>query len=264
MARSVKKKTFIKWYIPKLLGIYIPLTIVNIITVAIGYRTASVSLFLFSININLWYVPAVAIWYVLYYFLIKYAERYRHAAIAVVLVIYVICYLQCDTSAFFVEPMIRFRLMYGFVAMILGYDLRAYWLKKEHTSEGIKEGLAAVLFCGGFLITKLLMNRVGIVMRMQFLTQVFGVGFAYFAMQAGYLMEGKIQKLPMAVKKIYGVVSQSSLEIYLVQFAIIGYLKPLMFPLNFVIIIVAVVAAGMIVHWGSELIIDAMCKRVIR
>ena len=33
------------------------------------------------------------------------------------------------------------------------------------------------------------MNRVGIVMNMQFFTQMFGVDFAYFAMRKEYMME---------------------------------------------------------------------------
>ncbi|WP_270493864.1 hypothetical protein [Eisenbergiella porci] len=58
--------------------------------------------------------------------------------------------------------------------------------------------------------------------------------------------------------------SQSSLEIYLVQFAIISYLKPLLFPLNFALIVVGVVAAGMAVHWVSELITRTMNKGIMK
>ena len=53
LVSSVKKKDFLPWWSKKVIRLYIPLAIVNIITVIIGFRSASVSLFLFPIMINL-------------------------------------------------------------------------------------------------------------------------------------------------------------------------------------------------------------------
>lgn len=59
---------FLYWWFNKVIRLYIPLTVVNLLTVLIGYRQASFMLFLFPISINLWYVPAIAMLYLFYYF----------------------------------------------------------------------------------------------------------------------------------------------------------------------------------------------------
>ena len=71
LVKSVQKENFFPWWLKKVIRLYIPLSIVNLVTVLIGYRTPSIKLFLFPININLWYVPAITILYILYYFILR-------------------------------------------------------------------------------------------------------------------------------------------------------------------------------------------------
>ena len=111
----------------------------------------------------------------------------------------------------------------------------------------------SVLSCIGFLITKILVNQVSLIMKLQFMTQVFGVGFAIFALMAGNCYEEKISKaMSTKVGKIIRLVSKCSLEIFLVQFAIIEYLKPIVFPVNMILIVMAIVLIAWIVHLVAE------------
>lgn len=66
LVKGVQKDNFFPWWGKKVIRLYVPLTIVNLITVIIGYRHVTVSLFLFPININLWYVPAITMLYIVY------------------------------------------------------------------------------------------------------------------------------------------------------------------------------------------------------
>lgn len=71
LVKSVQKEKFFPWWLKKVMRLYIPLSIVNIVTVLIGYRTPSIMLFIFPININLWYVPAITVLYIAYYLIIR-------------------------------------------------------------------------------------------------------------------------------------------------------------------------------------------------
>lgn len=168
-------------------------------------------------------------------------------------------------NEFFVEPEIWFRALYGFIAMLIGsliYDKKGSELIK---SKRLLSLLMAVSMCGGFLIMKLLMNRIPILINLQFMTQVFGVAFAAFMMLAGIGYEEEIKKLMGTMfGKLIGIISTCSLEIYLVQFAIIFYMKEIMFPINLVAIVLIVIGAAFIVHQVSNMINKILISRVER
>lgn len=106
---------------------------------------------------------------------------------------------------------------------------------------------------------KLLLNRVPMLMRFQFMTQVFGVAFAVFMMLAGLGYEQRIQVfMKTRIGKVVELVSTCSLEIYLVQFAIIGYLKEIVFPVNLIVIVAIILVAAYMVHKVSQVIYVAM------
>lgn len=252
LVKSVQRESFLPWWAKKVIRLYIPLTLVNVVTVLLGFRKASISLFLFPITINLWYVPAVSFLYILYYFVLHKLGGMQEAkvkAVAFVAVIYVIVYFFSFKDVFFVEKEIIFRLLYCFSAMMLGSII---YEKKNH--ENIKSMrclwlLLGVASCGGFLIMKLLMNRVLLFIKLQFMTQIFSVTFACFMMLAGLGYEQKIQELMKTwIGRILAMISRCSLEIYLVQFAIIGVFKGVVFPLNFVLIVGVIIISAEVIH----------------
>ena len=257
-------RRFTDWYLKKLIRLYVPLTIVNLITVAIRFREASISLFLFPININLWYVPAIAVLYILFYLVMTYWPGKRPIVIGITIAVYALLYIFAyDKSSFFVEPVIWFRLLYGIIAMMIGSYIREYYdsEKEKRNKSAVLYGGVGVLSLGAFLVVKLLLSRVDIIMQMQFLTQVFGVAFAAFSMLCGCNCEGLCKKvLSTRIGTVIGVISKNSLEIYLAQFAIIAYLKNIMFPVNLIAIVIAVVAAGAAVHSVSEKVIHKILK----
>lgn len=267
LVSSVKKQDFFLWWIKKIIRLYIPLTIVNVITVIIGFRSASISLFLFPIMINLWYVPCVAVLYIPYYMLLKKAigGGYRVCAILLTVVAYIGLYFVRFRNEFFVEPEVWFRALYGFIAMLIGsliYDNRESKLIK---SKRLLSLLMAAFMCGSFLIMKLLMNRVSILIDFQFMTQVFGVAFAAFMMLAGIGYEEEIEKLMgTMIGKPIEIISKCSLEIYLVQFAIIHYMKKAVFPINFVAIVLSITGTAFVIHQVSNMTNKLLISRIER
>ena len=261
LVRSVEKERFLPWWIKKVIRLYIPLTIVNAITVIIGFRKVSWMLFLFPIN-TLWYVPVIALLYIPYFAVMRAESNcnkaisirggYCGTAIMLTLVIYVISYLLHYKNSFFVEPEVGFRVLYGFIAMLLGAIV---FIKRDAVAA--KRGwiymVLSALSCIGFLGAKLLINRISIAMKLQFMTQVFGVSFAIFALIAGLCYEEKIAIfLSSKLGALIGMISKCSLEVFLVQFAIIDFLKPLAFPVNILLIIVAILLVAWVVHIVSD------------
>lgn len=273
LVRGVQTK-FLPWWLKKVIRLYIPMTIVNIIMVLIGFRNPSVHLFLFPIDNPLWYVPAISLLYIPYYVVLNLDKKkgggkipggLRGAAIAAAAAIYIAVYIINYRNEFFVEPDVWFKPLYGFIAMMLGslvYDNRE---KLEASGRGALFITGSVLCCGGFLVTKLLVNRISFFMSIQFMTQVFSVAFAVLALCAGICCEKKLKGFMQTVPgKAFGLISCASLEIYLVQIAIIRYLRVFAFPINLLLIIAAIAVCAFAVHFVSVRLTKALTGVLFR
>ena len=60
------------------------------------------------------------------------------------------------------------------------------------------------------------------------------------------------------------IISKCSLEIYLVQFAIIYYMKKVIFPLNLVAIVLIVTGTAFVVHQVSNMTNKLLISRIER
>ncbi len=162
-------------------------------------------------------------------------------------------YLVRYRNEFYVEPEIVFRALYGFIGMMIGslaYDRKN---KLTKLNKGLWFLFASIFCCCGFLGMKLSMSHIVIAIKLQFMTQVFGVGFAVFSLLTGLCYEKKIQTFMKTIPgKLFGVISTCSLEIYLVQFAIIDYIRSVAFPANLLLILVTIIVVAWIIHITSE------------
>ena len=252
LVKGCSEYNFFPWWKKKVMRLYIPLTLVNVVTILIGFRTASISLFVFPIGINLWYVPAISIFYIFYYFIIRKfrSDIYKIVTIFFIIVIYAINYVMQYRNEFFVEPELTFRLLYGFTAMLIGSLIYDHRNSNTFKTKRIMWLILGIGSCGGFLFVKLFINYGFLIfIKIQFITQVFGVAFALFMLLAGIGYENDIRKLMKTwIGKILRKVSTYSLDIYLVQFVIIYYLKNIIFPINFILITVLIFLSAMILH----------------
>lgn len=168
-----------------------------------------------------------------------------------------ITYVLRYKDTFFVEPEICFRLLYGSTALIIGsliYDKRDDVYIKDFRQIWLVLGLCS---CGGFLFMKLFMNKFSLLMHVQFMTQIFSVLFAGFLLMAGIGYEQETKNLMRTkIGNIISHISRCSLEIYLVQFAIIGYFKEMVFPANFILILIVIMATAEAVHYISCNLVD--------
>lgn len=248
-----KATKFIPWYFNKIIRLYIPLTIVNIITVIAGFREASCSLFLFPVS-QLWYIPSIVILYAVYFAVNKWLSKYRLLFIGVDLIIYVILYIFVfDTSVFFVDRRIEYLIIYGFIAMMIGSYISEYDqpMEKRRSLLCLAGSMMSIV---AFLAVKLMINAgMNIALKLQFLTHVTSMSFAttFFCAMKGLEKEVTAILERIRLKDVVLTISKCTLEIYLIQYIFIDFLIGLPFPVNFMLTCVSIICAGMIIHFLS-------------
>ncbi len=262
--KSGEKDKFISWYFPKIVRLYISLFIVNVVLVSIGYKKASLELFFFPINDNSWFIPCIMILYVAIYLFIK-NKVLAYFLLLTDICVYIYEYVFVfEHNDFFVEKIFDFRLFYGLVAAFIGTLLRQYIdkINSIQSKKGIMFIVISLLSMMGFLVTKVLISSgSAIALHLQFLTQLLSmifaaslfVGIASFDIKLENIMKDTI------AGKVVSIVGLSTLEIYLVQFVIISKIKSLIFPLNFVLIIISVIFVALILH----IVCDGIYKKMI-
>ena len=77
-----------------------------------------------------------------------------------------------------------------------------------------------------------------------------------FIMFAG--IDGKLEKMPKWIKAIITFISTMTLEIYLVQYAIIPRTNVLGFPINWIIITATIAVSAIALHYVSKLAISGI------
>ena len=244
---------FCSWFIPKVLRLYIPLFIINIITVAVGYRKPSLELFFFPIN-EVWFIPCIVVLYLVYYFAIKY-KALLYLSLLIDFAAYIVLYCSFDLHVFFVEKQLIFRYLYGFIAMMIGAFIKSSNIVIEDKAKSIS--LVAISLFGimGFLGIKLGTSEgIAIALFMQFLTQVFSILFATCVFVGLSYYNDKIERFMRnsVVGKLTYYISICTLEVYLVQFVLIANIKEIFFPLNFVLIIIAITFSALLLHVVSN------------
>lgn len=271
LANMKEDVRFSKWYFPKLLRLYIPLYIVRLIELLLGYVKINSlrSFFMNFIFPGSWFGGSMVILYVLYFVLVKYwlkGESSRR--IGIVLKVCMVCYCILFAAKpgiatwsiqslkieepFSVETPYLITQFIWLSCMVIGYWLRKTGLtaKKNYPMIG---GLAfsVLTFLGQRLLTR---ND-----RYMVLEVILGPLYICFALSAFLLLskwEGWCQKLLETLGgKLIKIISICSLEIYYIQFMWIVWLKDLLFPVNLILLFAAIIASAYAVHCLSQAIV---------
>lgn len=259
---------FSTWYLNKIIRLYIPLTIMNIVNVFVGYRKPSLELFLFPIN-RYWFIPVIVILYFLLYFIMKYYKKYRMQIILLDLTIYIAIYYLCfNRKEFFVERHFYFLILYGLIAMVFGSYIR------ENLQSIMKFSLKKSLFYFllsiggviGFLGMKLWIETGAyLALELQFLTQVSSLLFAV-SILLGIPSQERLC-IKVINNNVYGKIIKNlgtaTLEIYLVQYVIINDFRNIVsFPFNFIFLILFIYFAGLLLKLVDKKIINNLIRGI--
>lgn len=269
------KDNFIKWYGKRIQRIYPAVWIITVVYLVLGFYHAGSGKELFELLIYPTYyhfVASIMVLYIIYYviiFMLKRFGRNRSRLLKLYMVvvfgIYVLIYLiNYDKSYYHIdsvyEPLIRFLF---FESMLLGA-----WFREKSTIITAKirksDWIGTIVLFGIYFASKLMFSRYELLAPYQILNQIvlFGLLFYIFRLFAG--MEQYYEKLPKVVGIIANNVSGITLEIYLVQYALIPRLNILGFPVNFILVTMGIWITAMILNKLSSSVINGISNAVRR
>lgn len=250
------------WYGKKLVRLYVPLTLVNIFLMFV-HRSRIDSILKWIGVTHYWFVPAIAIIYILMYFAIKNinAKTYwggAFASVAVYALLYV--YYYSISNPFDVDAHFLQRLALGVMEMYIGVGLRIYFGRLKKMRFPFCKGILMGLLYGVALIGWKL--SIGLFYRGQFLQHACAIAFALCMFSWGAQNEERIGKFlsETGVGLLVQQISGLSLEIYLVQLPVMEDFKGLVFPVNLAVILSLIGICAVALAKLSAVIVRALEK----
>lgn len=251
---------FTRWYGRRIWRIYPPVVIITLIYLFVGAYEFSVErsvTWWFVYPTNYHFVASIIVLYIPLFFIVKIpALNKRLAKIMIGLaVMWLLVYLFAyDRSYYHIdtvrEPMIRFLFM---ESMLLGAWFRQNDRKLRNMFKWFYP-VAAFLSFLAYFASKLLFVHKANLASFQFLNQIAVFLVLFFLFRTFCGLDGMLEKAPTRAKKIIQLLSDITLEIYLVQYVIIDAVRNLnlMFPLNWLVLTASILLSAFVLHkvWG--------------
>ena len=258
------KMSFGKWYLKRFIRVYTPAIIITLVYMLIGWCQMDMNFkslvrwFVYPTNYH--FIASIIVLYIPFYFVAKlkpFRENLPKVMIGVLVAYMLVYVLAYDKSYYHIdtvrEPMIRFLF---FESMLLGAWFRQNSGKVKDAYRGWHWGLSAVVFALYFG-SKMVFSGVEKISGFQFINQVilFVLLFGVFWCFSG-IDEWMERTFAPGVKKLVAFVAERTLEIYVVQYEIILFIreKGLIFPLNWFAITVAIIAVATALHFVVGLV----------
>ena len=272
------------WYTKKVVRLYIPLVILKLIEIVIGYLKIETvgQFFIEFIFPASWFGASMMILYLVYYLVVKFL--YAKKGISSIWIADIFCAVSflimfvtkskvgmfsLETlkiaDSFGIETPYIISLPIWLISMLVGFQLRKRYnnLKTKQKEQKKCPYIGGTFICMlAFLVVKLFEKRgTETVLMISFL--VIYVGFAYCIFCFFRELEEKVQKFPdNLLKQLVFLVSSCSLEIYYIQFPWIHLFKNYVFPLNWILIVSVTVVGGYVLHRISNIVFDMFMRKV--
>lgn len=238
---DTKKTNFLIWIRKRLLRIYPPVVIITFVEfVIVDNKIKSVADFIryFIYPTQFWFASAIILFYVLFYFITRYADNYINKIIGFMLIVYMFAYITVlDINHWSIEGTSYFKWIYYFIIMLLGYKLKTYKISTFKRIFEIKLLLSVVLYFG----FKLILDVFPRLLCIQFCSHIISGWFMIEAFRVGFMYENKIKEFSKSkCYKVISFISSLTFEIYLVQTFVIRRFEMLRFPINFIVVTIMI------------------------
>ncbi len=260
------KLSFPKWYGKRLWRIFVPVWLgTAVIILCGGYSWDSMSwLEWFFYPTYYHFVASIVLLYIPFYFTMLCAlrrdrEKARRLIIAVLIgiaaVMVLVFLIFYDKTYYHIdvvrEPFIRFLF---FESMLLGAYFR---LNDEKLRNSLRlwHILGMLVSFVLYFISKLAFSKYQSLSKFQIVNQFLIFILLYFIFRVFIGLDGKLSGLPTWIKKGINFVAGITLEIYIVQYALIAFIRPYFgFPLNWFVITASILIAAVILHYACQAI----------
>jgi len=249
------KEMFPKWYGKRLLRCYLPVVLATAVYMLLGvYKLETmswVSWYLYPTYYH--FVASIVLLYIPFYGIMAVRQLKERIPLVMLLIaaMYAIVYIFFyDRSYYHIdnvrEPMIRFLF---FESMLLGSHFRIRMPELADKPYGAAIAGMTVLFVLYFA-SKLMFARRIVNPELQAVNQVllFLLLMCIFRVFMG--LEKRLVALPDVICKCAKFLADRTLEIYVVQYVLIDWIRPLLgFPANWIALTVSIIAAASVLHW---------------
>ncbi len=252
------KMNFPRWYSKRVVRCYLPVIIMTAIYMVMGEYSLEVH------PLNWWFiyptyyhfVASIVVLYIPFYAVMKidFLKKHIPAVMGVIALVYLVVYIFFyDKSYYHIdvvrEPMIRFLFM---ESMLLGAYFKFNDGKYRNNFKWYNFVGVGVFFLLYFA-SKLFFSRSDSFMYLQVVNQFVIFALLYFVFKFVMGIDAKLDKLPAIIKSVISFVAKMTLEIYVVQYVIIDFIRPLLgFPLNWISITALIFVTATALHFVCE------------
>lgn len=247
--------SFPRWYGKRLWRILLPVWITTAVFMALGaYSLVTMPWYRWYLYPTYYhFVASILVLYIPFYIIMKIPFLQTRipwvmGGIAVIaLLVYAFLY---DRSYYHIdtvrEPFIRFLFM---ESMLLG----AHFRQNDHRfRDAVRNGrfwLLSVVCFIAYFASKLAFSHVAAISQWQILNYITIFALLYCLFRAFAGSNTSLENMPRIFKSILSFLANRTLEIYLVQYVLIDWLRPLFgFPLNWLVLTAAILAAASLLH----------------
>lgn len=235
------KTQFSRWYLKRLTRIYPP---VILVTLSLYLLSGDVALWNFVYPTLYWFVNAIMIFYVIYYWVPKSGRSFLFVLILLFIPYFFIYFKYMNISEFVIETD-YFRWIFYFQIMIFGGLLAKL---NNPLKYRLQDGFVLFLLIVLYFVEKLVSLKYPALLSIQFLQHLltFPIVYYLYLFAKSDFVINKLMNTRM--KKVITGIASITLEIYLVQFFIIAAFSKIVFPLNLIIVSALIIVCAYIVH----------------
>ena len=251
------KENFGKWYLKRIAKIYPVMIGFTLLAVLIGDYSLvgwkdALRLFLYPTNYI--FLVWLMLSYIAFYFLAWLSKKYDKTieiSLSVLFGAWILTYfIFVDKSVYHIDDVSKpFILFLYFSSMLIGALFKKYIDKFGK----IKAVNVILLFVGLIVYfgSKIAFSKIQSIVFWQILNQLSILVVLYFMFAVFIGLEDCFKKIPDWINKAVKFVAGITLHIYIVQFVIIRRLEGLIFPVNFLVTTVAILALACAVYYAE-------------
>lgn len=245
------------WMAKRVIRIYPTLWIVNIMTSLVGKKVPWYD-YIFPTDQHYWFLQAILVFYILFFFVMKYAKRHLMMAAICLVPPFLLTYFLSNTCKWTIDYSVhpyRLHWYYNFAIILIGAYYRItlpHLLKNANKICWFLLALICFVFSYGlkFIVEK---SGMDISTHLQLL---FPLGVIAFTLSLFHL--AKIIHYGSLFDCINRFFAGLTLEIYLVQFLVIECCSDISFPLRFFVTVLIIV----ILAYGTNKLVSLIVKPI--
>lgn len=260
---------FYKWYFKRIVRIYPLVWLVTIVYILLGFYEVSgvteiIKAFIYPTHYH--FVASIMILYILYYVIIgnKIFKSNLGKVIVGIAGIYFIVYIfWYDKSVYDIDNVRGWMIRFLFLeSMLLG----AWFKKNKEKYIDKNSNISIVMLVVSIVIyftSKLLFVRYPLLSEFQILNQIILFIVLYYFIKSLMGINNILEKMPSMIKQIIKLISEITLEIYIVQYVIIDKLENIyFFPFNFIIVTITILVVSYVLNKVNNLFIKKVSTKI--